>query len=109
MMTPYTMLTHLGSLSPIAIAAHLEEQGVRGYRSSFLSCPIAVYLTDLDHSGYWGVGHNNAYRYTPNKTVHTEGIVVPDTVEQFITEFDCGGYPALLTASARFEIAEEAS
>lgn len=77
------------------IAAHLAEKGIRGGRREAEHCPIANYLT--------GTGFHTAsvsplcvIAWVETDLGRAETADLPDRVNQFVSRFDAGEWPALV-------------
>lgn len=85
--------------TPNQVAETLQAQGIRGYRASADSCPIAMALNNHYGAGVQAfVTHTDVtLAYDPvGSDVNYEHMVVnPLQVADFISLFDSGKYPEL--------------
>lgn len=89
------LIARLGD-TPDAIAYHLSEAGITGFRADATCCPIANYLLCAEPllDSVAVLGDSIDYCAT---TGECGSLTVPDEINDFICQFDIERYPHLLT------------
>ena len=100
---PAKLLSELAALGDTrdAVAATLKDKGIKGYRNSLGSCPVARYLRTCGYQWAYVMAHNVTVgesqapgAITPYRTSQGEIAVLPsEAVSSFIIAFDQGMYP----------------
>lgn len=94
-------LGYLGKMPSSSIAEHFADEGITGRMSDPCGCPVAVYLEREVKRKVWVEAKRvlPIIRYIPDyesEVAEGQDIYLPESVLNFVHEFDCGDYPALL-------------
>lgn len=90
------LLRELGD-TPEKVAGTLRQANVRGKIDSVTSCPVAKYLKSrLGRTYTVGVGLNYVDVWADLGEKKTASVELPESVKQFIRNFDAGRYPDLV-------------
>lgn len=84
-----TALAALGD-TPDAIADRLRALGIKGWRGSESTCPIAVYLARVDQT--WSTEVVERTVLISDDEITTVEVDVPEPVSLFVRRFDKGVY-----------------
>lgn len=90
------LLRRLGKMTPDDIAEYLRSEGITGPRLSSERCPIAVLLNRGREKGPYRylVSGRHIYRVKSSGAM-VKTIIAPNSVADFITNFDHGYYSDL--------------
>lgn len=85
-----TLITELSEMDANAIANFLSKEGIHGTVSDTWKCPLAAYLgtqikypVAVDTDAIWLMYYQD------------DGVETPETLQEFIANFDDGEYPEL--------------
>jgi hypothetical protein len=78
----------LGKLTPAQIAAKFHRLRITGQRGSQYKCPVAKYFSNMIQEV-----RVNSYYLMPSRA--TPAYYLPDSVQEFIKQFDTYSFPEL--------------
>lgn len=92
-MSPEDVLFKLGQLESPEIARLMKDFGVKALRAHFHACAVTQYVYDETKARHINTGCDTLVYYSDlaDRVV----VALPDTVKQFVGDFDQGLYPEL--------------